>query len=523
LIQKDYHLPEAVYQELLNKGDLNIFDYIFDYVYILVFTNLLADNNNLSLDLMNKIMDFFVTRLDMLAHRHHDMTIFKITAFIIERLALHEIEPPTTLWKSLISPSISNYQYSSVINKLGQYLPVPAKNVDNLFASYKSKLDKELLTQSEFLLDKDYDPPLNRQPYSNYKEDFYQNIWPAYQARCRSNAEMLYQIVVPKLNQTNLEKAYFERQLNSLADIGWNFGYINKYINRSSNIQEKNLINFVDHVDIFAEFKIKPNQITRMAEPGFKLMFDAIAHGYKFNFKNTISDIYPNIPKSINMLTTELTAINSNLPGINKHSFESKIYNILNIRDSWPEHYADMAYDFNNKTNLHDWNSTDYTIWHQAIGDIDSDEKIAETFAVLSHAIHQTTAPNSYFPRDAQLLAVMTMNQYDHGVLAQVATGEGKTLIVSLMAAMHAINGSSIDIVTSSSYLAHEGYKSMLSFYQLIGIGVGFNGDSSSTNNAKDCYRAPVVYGDLLTFIADHIRDIKENVKHGRALDKIII
>ena len=119
-----------------------------------------------------------------------------------------------------------------------------------------------------------------------------------------------------------------------------------------------------------------------------------------------------------------------------------------------------------------------------------------------------------YEPRDIQLLALLffLFKDKNKGLIEQINTGEGKTIIIAFLAVIKALEGKKIDILTSSCVLAERDAKEMKDFYNLFGLSVDFcksNNDKelkeNKTKNFK-CYDADIVYGDTLSFEADILR-----------------
>lgn len=119
-----------------------------------------------------------------------------------------------------------------------------------------------------------------------------------------------------------------------------------------------------------------------------------------------------------------------------------------------------------------------------------------------------------YEPRDIQLISLLFFLFKDKkkGLIEQINTGEGKTIIIAFLAIIKALERKKIDILTSSCVLAERDAKEMKDFYNLFGLSV----DYCKTNNDKElkenkienfkCYDADIVYGDTLSLEADILR-----------------
>ncbi|WHA05384.1 hypothetical protein N3Z17_02420 [Candidatus Bandiella numerosa] len=150
-----------------------------------------------------------------------------------------------------------------------------------------------------------------------------------------------------------------------------------------------------------------------------------------------------------------------------------------------------------------------------------NEDSIAEVVVWLKKAMHLTVLGEKYKVRDAQVISLLNLYKGDGGRLIQVSTGEGKTIIIAMFAALNVAMKRDVDIITSSKVLAEENEKEQRGFYEILGITSSHN--ILSVEGAKDCYKSNVVYGDLLHFIGDDLRDISKNVKHGRGYDVVIV
>ena len=126
-----------------------------------------------------------------------------------------------------------------------------------------------------------------------------------------------------------------------------------------------------------------------------------------------------------------------------------------------------------------------------------------------------------YKPREIQIIAVLffLFKDKDSGLIEEILTGEGKTIIISFLAILKAFQGNKVDILTSSSVLAERDAKEMKQFYNYFDLSVDFcNRDFQETfrntfiDEVKErqecfgCYNANIVYGDPLSFEGDILR-----------------
>ena len=120
----------------------------------------------------------------------------------------------------------------------------------------------------------------------------------------------------------------------------------------------------------------------------------------------------------------------------------------------------------------------------------------------------------NYKPREIQIISILFFLFKDKniGLIEEILTGEGKTIIISFLAVIKAFQGKKVDILTSSLVLAERDANEMRIFYNYFGFSVDYckdkNNKENKNNNNKnkeclDCYKADIVYGDCLSFESD--------------------
>jgi preprotein translocase subunit SecA len=107
-------------------------------------------------------------------------------------------------------------------------------------------------------------------------------------------------------------------------------------------------------------------------------------------------------------------------------------------------------------------------------------------------------------PFDVQLAGTLTMLA---GQVAEMATGEGKTLSGALAAAGYALRGRSVHVMTVNDYLARRDAEWMRPVYDLLGVTVGWIGQASTPAGRRRAYAAQVTYGPVSEFGFDVLRD----------------
>ena len=163
--------------------------------------------------------------------------------------------------------------------------------------------------------------------------------------------------------------------------------------------------------------------------------------------------------------------------------------------------------------------------------DIDS---IAGAIVTLMCAVQKSKV---FCPRLTQLVAFLILllsSEESTSRLLEVLTGEGKSCIIAMFAAVLAIQGKHVDIITSSPILAYRDAKEWKSFYDIFGLTAAHNTDIKRESAANDadsdgkklpCYKHQIVYGTMSNFSADVLRDefeLKE-IRFGRPFEAVIV
>jgi len=134
-----------------------------------------------------------------------------------------------------------------------------------------------------------------------------------------------------------------------------------------------------------------------------------------------------------------------------------------------------------------------------------------------------------YVPRKIQIISLLFMIYHNNsnGLMEEVKTGEGKSLIIMFEATLKALEGKKIDILTSSPVLAERDSKMFKKFYETFGLTCDYcheDGENNKNLNYK-CYEADIVYGTVLSFAGDYLRTnfIGTKGRGYRKFDIIII
>ncbi|MDD5237283.1 MAG: preprotein translocase subunit SecA, partial [Candidatus Omnitrophica bacterium] len=131
---------------------------------------------------------------------------------------------------------------------------------------------------------------------------------------------------------------------------------------------------------------------------------------------------------------------------------------------------------------------------------------LPEAFAVVREASRRAIGLRHF---DVQLLGGMVLHE---GRIAEMATGEGKTLVATLPAYLNALLGRGVHIVTVNDYLARRDREWMGPVYEFLGLSVGTIQHEMSDDQRRVAYRADITYGTNNEFGFDYLRD---NMKYS--------
>ncbi|MEW5901771.1 MAG: DEAD/DEAH box helicase, partial [Acidobacteriota bacterium] len=129
------------------------------------------------------------------------------------------------------------------------------------------------------------------------------------------------------------------------------------------------------------------------------------------------------------------------------------------------------------------------------------DDILFEAFAVVREAAHRTVGMR---PFDVQLIGGLVLHQ---GRIAEMKTGEGKTLVATLPAYLNALEGRGVHIVTVNDYLAKRDTEWMGPIYEFLGLAVGTIQHEMTDSDRQRAYGADITYGTNNEFGFDYLRD----------------
>jgi preprotein translocase subunit SecA len=143
------------------------------------------------------------------------------------------------------------------------------------------------------------------------------------------------------------------------------------------------------------------------------------------------------------------------------------------------------------------------------------DDILAEAFACVREAARRTLGQRHF---DVQIMGAVALHQGD---IAEMKTGEGKTLVSTMPAYLNALAGEGVHIVTVNDYLAKRDSEWMGPIYRLLGLSVGLIQAQMPPEQRRPAYAADITYGTNNEFGFDYLRDnmamrAEEMVQRGR-------
>ncbi|MHB9112156.1 MAG: preprotein translocase subunit SecA [Thermoleophilia bacterium] len=129
------------------------------------------------------------------------------------------------------------------------------------------------------------------------------------------------------------------------------------------------------------------------------------------------------------------------------------------------------------------------------------DDVLPEAFAVVREASRRVMGMRHF---DVQLMGGIVLHQ---GRIAEMKTGEGKTLVATMPVYLNALSGSGVHVVTVNDYLARRDAEWMTPLYNFLGLEVGILQDNLRPADRRVEYAADVTYGTNSEFGFDYLRD----------------
>ncbi|MFI5165047.1 MAG: preprotein translocase subunit SecA [Thermoanaerobaculales bacterium] len=129
------------------------------------------------------------------------------------------------------------------------------------------------------------------------------------------------------------------------------------------------------------------------------------------------------------------------------------------------------------------------------------DERLPEVFAIVREAARRALGMRHF---DVQLIGGMVLHE---GKIAEMRTGEGKTLVATLPVVLNALTGRGVHVVTVNDYLAKRDAEWMGRIYEFLGLSVGCIQNQMGDAERKQAYTSDITYGTNNEFGFDYLRD----------------
>lgn len=148
----------------------------------------------------------------------------------------------------------------------------------------------------------------------------------------------------------------------------------------------------------------------------------------------------------------------------------------------------------------------------RAVSGASADSLLAESFALVREAASRVLGMR---PFDTQMIAGVALHQ---GKIAEMQTGEGKTLAAVMPAYLNALTGGGVHILTFNDYLARRDAQWMGPVFQFLGLAAGYVNEGMSATERRQAYSADITYVTAKEAGFDYLRDFlcmeKENLVH---------
>lgn len=138
------------------------------------------------------------------------------------------------------------------------------------------------------------------------------------------------------------------------------------------------------------------------------------------------------------------------------------------------------------------------------------DDILEEAFAVVREASKRVFGMRHF---DVQLIGGMVLNER---CIAEMRTGEGKTLTATLPAYLNALTGKGVHVVTVNDYLAQRDAENNRPLFEFLGLTVGINLPNMPTHIKREAYNADITYGTNNEYGFDYLRDNMVFTKDAR-------
>ncbi|KAA0202607.1 hypothetical protein HAZT_HAZT002059, partial [Hyalella azteca] len=321
--------------------------------------------------------------------------------------------------------------------------------------------------------------------------------------RCDHVEDLLHRVQEKRLlkavifqPKNKIEEDKFQAIIRALRNAGLNFSQLLQLLTayRPSGLYNKfydllDLLKLIHDNNLVSSSCIeKCLQLLKEAET----FLDALRNLHKLAVENLFQ--LEGKERDLHELLAELKEKNKLVPFIEELAQE----NSLNIQQNI----------FKEQSEKLKWNENQINEWAKHIKTKKRTFSDYEAIAVILRANFLITG---YTLTNTQMLCSLIAlkgGEMPRGKLLQVATGEGKSTIISILAIIFALRGDKVDVITSSPVLAERDAKQQAKLYGMFGLTCSDNNDKTVyLKGRKDCYLSDIVYGEMSQFQFDVLRD----------------
>ena len=219
--------------------------------------------------------------------------------------------------------------------------------------------------------------------------------------------------------------------------------------------------------------------------------------------------------KDLKVLLPFVDQINSIYESMSSLSDKELQDRFSNIKENFNKEIKENKKLFNDdkKINNEDIDNKLYEIEKEYL-----DKHLAEVFAIVKDVSRRLSGKKymvmsqemewNMVPYDVQLIGGVVLHQ---GKIAEMKTGEGKTLVSTLAIVLNAITGRGLHVITVNDYLAERDSQWMAILYNFLGLSVGCILNQMDSSSRKEMYLKDITYGTNSQFGFDYLRDNMAN------------
>jgi hypothetical protein len=322
------------------------------------------------------------------------------------------------------------------------------------------------------------------------------------------------EVFLGQIHKIKLIQGSFKTRILQLTSNGWSFvvlyEYLQEVLTSIKQGQECNFESLYSVFDVAYCYSLKEQVIYETLKKEKLEEVATILHGVGVRF--LLKTDLDAEDKDLSQLLTEFLNTNTVNPLIAKAFNVTMIQKFLELSKVFYSGKNKLPSGYASSLPIDQWKPTEIQSWATYIKDYANNAVVLpEIIAVVKRACGLAFEDLREGPRKAQLLTLLTFvyTSHDQGRLAEVFTGEGKSLSIAMFAILKSLQGQKVDVVTSASYLAKRDADHFRKFYHLFNLNVGNNLDKGYVRGLKRCYADDVhiVYGAINDFQFDLLRD----------------